>query len=613
MSSKYTPAKITADKIRFFIPLYQRLFAWSADDVDRLLKDLEHHFSGTEKDTPYYLGIITTVTDKTTGKKILVDGQQRLTVLMLFAAVFMKYSESWQAFFDGGERIELFARKEDGAYLRQLAEGTTTGKYVNERMKQAYEAIVKFIGRLTEDARQAFIGHIFSHTTLFDSSLPDSYLRNPESLNRYFEVMNSAGVSLEPHEVLKVKLLKEQPDQQLLLKIWNLCSDFSRPLLRKQEDVSQKDYRERYQHLFEALRNQEPIDDIVDRLTKSSSNTNAESETSIATIAEIPTERHSFDNRFEFKEERSVLSFPEFLLLALDIFKKQSGEWAFHRVDKLNERFTELLRPEEVPAFYTEMLKLRIVLDYFVIRRTVNGTDSDYSLLFADEADNEADNERLMQYEAMLHVSTPAYEWIKPLYEYVLSTNPEAASLLIRLKTWDNEKHGNKVPDESTLRYTSVDRYWFWRLDYYLWETYTAENDRQQSLESDVRDALKSYRFKANRSIEHLHPQNQCKNETWPEADIDSFGNLAMISQSFNSQQSNDEVHVKFSRLETQIRSRTLQSLKLLFMYLAAKRHPDEWTTSCCDAHKDEMIAILNESFAPADRDIPADQATARD
>lgn len=607
MSSKYTPAKITEDKIRFFIPLYQRLFAWSANDVDRLLKDLDHHFSDTEKDTPYYLGIITTVTDKTTRKKILVDGQQRLTVLMLFAAVFMKYSESWQAFFDGGERIELFARKEDGAYLRQLAENTTSGKYVNERMKQAYEAIVKFIGRLTEDARQAFIGHIFSHTTLFDSSLPDSYLRNPESLNRYFEVMNSAGVSLEPHEVLKIKLLKEQPDQQLLLKIWNLCSDFSRPLIRKHEDVSLKDYREQYRHLFEALCNKEPIADIVDRLMKElPSNTNAESETSLSTIAEIPTERHRFDNRFEFKEERSVLSFPEFLLLTLDIFKKQNGEWAFYKVDKLNERFTALLRPEEVPAFYAEMLKLRIVLDYFVIRRTVNGTDSDYSLLFADE--------RLMQYEAMLHVSTPAYEWIKPLYEYVLSTNrPDAASLLIRLKTWDNEKHGNKVPDETALRYASVDRYWFWRLDYYLWETYTAENGRRQSLESDVRDALKSYRFKANRSIEHLHPQNQCKNETWPEADIDSFGNLAMISQSFNSQQSNDEVHVKFSRLETQIRSRTLQSLKLLFMYLAAKRHPDEWTTACRTTHEDEMIAILNESFAPADGDIPADQATARD
>ncbi|WP_348716771.1 DUF262 domain-containing protein [uncultured Alistipes sp.] len=599
-SNRYTPANIADGKIRFFIPLYQRLFAWSANDVDRLLKDLEHHFSGTEKDTPYYLGIITTGIDKTTGKKILVDGQQRLTVLMLFAVVFMKYSENWRAFFDGGERIELFARKEDSTYLRQLAEGITDGTYVNERMKQAYDAIKRFVDRLEDNARHAFIDSTFYQTMLFNSALPDSYLRNPESLNRYFEVMNSAGVSLEPHEVLKVKLLKEQPDQQLLLKIWNLCSDFSRPLIRKQENVSLEDYRESYRNLFYTLSKKEPVFRIVDRLKEIPANINAESEKSIPAIAEIPTEQHRFDNRFEFKEERSVLSFPEFLLLTLDIFKKQNGEWAFHRVDKLIERFTELLRPEEVPEFYEEMLKLRIVLDYFVIRRTVNGTDSDYSLLFADTDHGE----RLMQYEAMLHVSTPAYEWIKPLYEYVLSTSrPDAASLLVRLKKWDDKKHKNKVPDLQALRYATVDRYWFWRLDYYLWETYTdperADSDREPLMEGAALDALKSYRFKTNRSIEHLHPQNQRKNDTWPDTNIDSFGNLAMISQSFNSRQSNDEVHVKFSRLETQIRNRALQSLKLLFMYLDAKRHPDEWTPESCAAHEHKMIAILNESFAP--------------
>ena len=67
----------------------------------------------------------------------------------------------------------------------------------------------------------------------------------------------------------------------------------------------------------------EPVFRIVDRLKEIPANINAESEKSIPAIAEIPTEQHRFDNRFEFKEERSVLSFPEFLLLALDIFKNR--------------------------------------------------------------------------------------------------------------------------------------------------------------------------------------------------------------------------------------------------------------------------------------------------
>ena len=62
---------------------------------------------------------------------------------------------------------------------------------------------------------------------------------------------------------------------------------------------------------------------------------------------------------------------------------------------------------------------------------------------------------------------------------------------------------------------------------------------------------VKDYVFKANRSIEHVHPQNQDHNSEWGEDAVNSFGNLALISQSFNSQQSNDSVKVKFARIET--------------------------------------------------------------
>ncbi len=116
------------------------------------------------------------------------------------------------------------------------------------------------------------------------------------------------------------------------------------------------------------------------------------------------------------------------------------------------------------------MLKLRIVLDYFVIRRTVNGTDSD---LFAASSRTRDHGERLMQYEAMLHVSTPAYEWIQNSLRTntctVHQSSPDAAhSLLNRLKRGGRQKHKNKSSrPPGALRCATVDRYWFWRLDYY--------------------------------------------------------------------------------------------------------------------------------------------------
>ena len=89
---------------------------------------------------------------------------------------------------------------------------------------------------------------------------------------------------------------------------------------------------------------------------------------------------------------------------------------------------------------------------------------------------------------------------------------------------------------------------------------------------------MDEYVFRANRSIEHLHPQHQVNNEDWDDKDIHSFGNLAMISQSFNSQQSDDPVTVKFARIMDQAHNHTLQSLKLYHMYLLADKNPNGWT-----------------------------------
>ena len=105
------------------------------------------------------------------------------------------------------------------------------------------------------------------------------------------------------------------------------------------------------------------------------------------------------------------------------------------------------------------------------------------------------------------------------------------------------------------------------------------------------------YVFRANRSLEHLHPQHQDNNDEWPTECIHSFGNLAMISQSFNSQQSDDPVTVKFARISDQANNHALQSIKLYRMYLDAQGTPDGWTPPKMDAHKTEMFNFLSETF----------------
>ncbi|MBS7364745.1 MAG: DUF1524 domain-containing protein, partial [Paludibacteraceae bacterium] len=84
----------------------------------------------------------------------------------------------------------------------------------------------------------------------------------------------------------------------------------------------------------------------------------------------------------------------------------------------------------------------------------------------------------------------------------------------------------------------------------------------------------------------------------WDDEDIHSFGNLAMISQSFNSQQSDDPVTVKFARITDQAHNHALQSIKMYLMYLDAKKSPSEWNVDVKNSHQKKMFELLQKSFS---------------
>lgn len=74
-----------------------------------------------------------------------------------------------------------------------------------------------------------------------------------------------------------------------------------------------------------------------------------------------------------------------------------------------------------------------------------------------------------------------------------------------------------------------------------------------------------------------------------------------MISQSFNSQQSNDNVRVKFARIQEQIDNKSLQSIKMLKMFRMAEDDHTKWKENLAEKHLDDMCKILNESFHNSD------------
>ena len=70
------------DKIKFFIPRYQRGYRWKNRQVSQLIDDIDS-FSPTETTPFYFLQALAVAKDIENNRVNVVDGQQRLTTLML--------------------------------------------------------------------------------------------------------------------------------------------------------------------------------------------------------------------------------------------------------------------------------------------------------------------------------------------------------------------------------------------------------------------------------------------------------------------------------------------------------------------------------------------------
>lgn len=598
-----TPSKIVDDNVLFRIPLYQRLFAWREPEVRQLMQDLQSHFSKPES-KPYYIGMITVVRQ---GDRLdLIDGQQRTTVLMLLAIGFMltltesKSKDNWLKFFKASDRVFFNGRSQDREFLLSLADGNFSD-YRNAAMEDALTLIRNFLLKeYDDDSRKVFADAVFNKLTVFVTELPDHYVKNPTSLNEYFEAMNSSAKSLEQHEILKVELLKNYTDEDKLnlTRLWNAVSDFERPLVRLEDkDDASRIQRLRYVELLSKCRSGKVADACIEFYEHS------KSEGDSSSIAGIGVKKFDFKNGSSRDKEDSIISFPKFLLMVLALYTGRDKLAEVHP-SKLHETFkNNPIASNEIGNFYRELFIYRLLMDYYVVRLKYGSSSSSHKLICNtdDESDkNQRAHARLRQYQSMLDVSTESHIWVLPLLRYLksLRQNPTQMDILKFLMELDYKRRDHStVPDIANLDYDSKPRYWLWRLDYALWEKLVIDKDAYKSYENIDAEAIRQYEFRTNRSIEHLHPQNQDNNEEWSWEDVNSFGNLAMISAGFNSQQSNLPVHVKFANLEVQIGNKNLQSLKLYFMYLKAKRSEAEWTTIAMDNHAKEMLQILNESL----------------
>jgi len=543
-----TPERIANENLCLNIPIYQRLFVWEEEQINLLLDDLFNSFKKTSGKSPYYIGIITLV--KNTDKWDVVDGQQRLTFLSLLGAYLCSQDREsiWKDFLFRAEpnlRIEYMGRPDDSNDLKQIA----AGDFV--QIKNAnFRLFVECIKKKHFAEMGCFSEYIYRHASFLISELPVNYA--PEDLNLFFEKMNATGRQLTPVEQIKGKYFPDQASA------FDACLNF---------DQAWKSYGEQKLEGSELS--------LADILTDNSRQVKPESQSNRSDVT-----------------SRSVLSAEVFLLHCLEI----SGKAVLQDERKILETFNQSVGNENGKLSPKDLLKTmgdyRKWLDDNIIYLKAS-SDGSWEYAFrreddAEEEDYEEKDRKMKQFQSMLYVSDSNYQhWVLNAY-----LNQKDFSL-DWLKKQDNAEH-QLNPDNMT--YSTINRYWFWKLDYLLWEQFDAKKSiNGYELEDEEIIAIRNYKFRRNRSIEHLHPQTDGDIDEWKDAKH-QFGNLAMISSSFNSLQQNDSVGVKFARLkDAQIPQKSLESIKLLLMFALANRQEDGWTTEKVQQHEVAMYKLLEQ------------------
>ena len=609
-SEIYTPEKIGSNGFdrykNFRIPIYQRLFEWEDKQLLGLLEDMKGYFENKniEKNAPYYLGMMT-VSSSENEIADLVDGQQRFTTMMLLGIAMRNECSEWNNF-TTEKRLSFIAREDDQAYLRWLIENYKKSDDaaskeipvpVNPKMQHALKVIMDFLNGLEKD-KEVYCNNVYKRLAFFVAELPVGYNKSPKKLNKYFETMNSAGRSLEQHEKIKVDLLKNCPDRypkDFFNDIWNKVERMDKRIFC--DDENEEATYQIDAEIEKVCQTEIITDYAVERQEYQDYGMKIEDI--------LPSEEEPKEQRAR-KDISSVVDFQELLILALNLTVNQEFPLDKH---KLEEIFKILLASyNKIPLFYRNLYLIRLLLDRYVIRIEKEDGRNTYRLRLTDEEVMTEEERRLVQYQSMLYVSTPVHRWLVPYLNWLKNMEASvrkdltASTLLKKLKEIDNNqihRASDLRPVEDLAYNKGVERYWFWRLDYYLWERRKEKDENGNYRFFDVKEqnTVDSYTFRANRSIEHLHPQNQKNNEKWEETDVNSFGNLAMISASFNSQQSNKSVEEKFGRIKSQLKSKELESLKMYKMYLMAGETDSGWTIERKNMHQEEMYQILKESF----------------
>ena len=597
----------------YAIPLYQRNFAWTYDEIEQLLNDVADAFQ--EQRENYYIG--TLVVNEENSLLKIIDGQQRTTALNLIALA-LKHEFG----FDRLKAVNLTfpARKKSNENIQKLFTKQKISEDDENELTRGYRHAHDALKKVLEERQfdsQSFFEYLFDNVIIFRSILP-----NDLDLNLYFERFNSRGEQLEAHEILKAQMMakfgEDQEMAQKFARIWDACAEFDKPVLKafqirsrpnNPDEEGEKIFGKEYAN----FKLQEVFDKIgVEKL---------ETKSLLEVISEDKSERgRAVSKESDISNYTTVIDFPTFLLQVFFIMEG-SNETTFD--DKKLLKIFEIERRDRewVQQFGQLLLTMKHIFDTLIVKNVQLENETEWQIkrgqyetyqrnenggwkyVRINFQKNTFDNlnKNIILLQSMFAVTFTAnrdsrwlYEILQFLCKHIEELNDQEFGA--RFKDF-LEKMAVRYAEERLFtedgnikKYKDIPVYTFNFVDYVLWKN-------REELKKDYDVKFEEFKFAYRRSIEHWFPQNpngqdgECQ---LPAEFLHSFGNLCIITDSQNSRFGNSYPEAKLEQWEREgIFHR--QSLKLQMMAEITKQKDSDWGADQIKELENEILPMVNE------------------
>lgn len=585
----------------YAIPLYQRNFAWTYDEIEQLLNDVADAFQENRDNYYYYIG--TLVVNKENDIFKIIDGQQRTTALNLIALA-LKHEFG----FDRLKAVNLTfpARKKSNENIQKLFTKQKISEGDENELTRGYGHAKDALKKVLEERQldpQSFVDYLFENVIIFRSILPEDL-----DLNLYFERFNSRGEQLEAHEILKAQMMskfgEDQEMAQKFARIWDACAEFDKPVAsqfkmrRKRAD----DFQER-ERIFGWHFTNYSFHNIYDDIDFYQNERRK-----LSDILGKKINEKNIEVEKDFGDYTQVIDFPTFLLHVLAIWEGKDTNEVQLDDKKLLALFDIKNKNKTwIIGFSEFLLRIKHIFDNYIVRNSntdsssrnkdewflqkgtyyeyqPNGKAKEHYIVeerFTKNTFSDSEiNKNIILIQSMFAVTFTAnrdsrwlYEILQFLFRHIEELNDQEFGARFKeflekmAVTYAEERLFTE--DRRIKKYGAIPVYAFNFVDYVLWKN-------REELKKDYDVKFEDFKFAYRRSIEHWFPQHPNSDERVEKIDdkfLHSFGNLCIITDSQNSKFGNLVPSAKYKQWEG-IFNR--QSLKLQMMADVTVKN-DKW------------------------------------